>query len=126
MPSSKRSSAAGRLGKGMRTRRRSAAENSSRKRRSSRYNYVMTTLTPAKARTNLSGLLRKALRGADIGIVVDGRVVALRPVQVVAADYVESEYGLAPAQWRQSAVKLHEKAQRNIKAGKARRFKGSI
>jgi antitoxin (DNA-binding transcriptional repressor) of toxin-antitoxin stability system len=86
----------------------------------------MTTLTPAKARTNLSGLLRKALRGADIGIVVDGHVVALRPVQVVAADYVESEYGLTPSQWRQTAAKLHEKAKRNLKAGKSRRFKGSI
>jgi hypothetical protein len=32
----------------------------------------MLTLTPAAARGNLSELLRRALKGDDIGIVVDG------------------------------------------------------
>ena len=40
----------------------------------------MLTLTPTAARGNLSELLRRALRGDDIGIVVDGKIVALRPV----------------------------------------------
>jgi len=44
----------------------------------------MLTLTPTDARSNLSALLRKALKGEDIGIVVDGKIVALRPVEVEA------------------------------------------
>ena len=35
----------------------------------------MLTLTPTAARGNLSELLRRALKGDDIGIVVDGKIV---------------------------------------------------
>ena len=54
----------------------------------------MTTLTPTAARANLSNLLRRALKGDDIGIVFDGRIVALRPVAVESVDYAEREYGV--------------------------------
>ena len=86
----------------------------------------MTTLTPTAARANLTSFLRRALQGDDIGIVINGRVVALRPVHVVSADYVETEYGLSPAEWKNTAENLHEKAQQNLRSGRARKFKGDI
>ena len=57
-----------------------------------------TTLTPAKARTDLPRVLRRALKGDDIGIVMDGRIVALRPVPVESTDYAGREYGLTPVE----------------------------
>ena len=53
----------------------------------------MLTLTPTAARGNLSELLRRALKGDDIGIVVDGKIVALRPVAVESMDYAARKYG---------------------------------
>ena len=43
------------------------------------YDMSMLAFTPTAARGNLSELLRRALKGDDIGIVVDGKIVALRP-----------------------------------------------
>ena len=40
----------------------------------------MLTLTPTAARGNLSELLRRALKGDDIGIVVDGKIEKARKV----------------------------------------------
>ena len=54
----------------------------------------MTALTPPSARANLSALLRRALRGDDIGIVVDGKIIALCPVTVEDTDHVARELGL--------------------------------
>lgn len=86
----------------------------------------MTTLTPTAARANLTGFLRRALQGDDIGIIINGRVVALRPVNVVSADYVETEYGLSPEDWKHAARHLHEKAKKNLRSGSARQFRGDI
>lgn len=86
----------------------------------------MTTTTPTKARVNLSGLLKRALEGDDIGIVYNGQIVALRPVKVTSTDYMETEYGLSSEEWSRIARNLHAKAQENRKAGKARRFTGNI
>ena len=86
----------------------------------------MTTLTPTQARVNLSAVLRQALRGDDIGIVVRGQVVALRPVEVVSRDYAESEYGLTRAQMRRVGKKLITQAGREMRAGKSKTFHGDI
>jgi antitoxin (DNA-binding transcriptional repressor) of toxin-antitoxin stability system len=86
----------------------------------------MTTITPTQARVNLSSVLRRALKGDDIGIVVGGQVVALRPVEVLSRDYAEREYGLNRAQMKTVAKKLHAKAKKSRGAGKAKVFKGDI
>ena len=72
----------------------------------------MKTLTPAKASKNLSGLLSRAVRGEDIGILdlVSGQIVALRPVQVYSEDYAWTEYGLTPAQVSKVARNLKRRA----------------
>jgi antitoxin (DNA-binding transcriptional repressor) of toxin-antitoxin stability system len=56
----------------------------------------MKTLTITEGRGRLGYWLKKAAQGEDIGFVVDGRIVALRPVEVVSTDYALQEYGLTP------------------------------
>ncbi len=87
---------------------------------------MMTTTTPSQARVNLSGLLKRALAGDDVGIVYQGQIIALRPVKVSSTDYVEREYGLSAEEWSSAAKNLHAKAQKTRKAGQARRFTGNI
>jgi antitoxin (DNA-binding transcriptional repressor) of toxin-antitoxin stability system len=86
----------------------------------------MTTLTATEARTNLSALLQRALDGQDIGIIVKGRIIALRPVEVVSTDYIEKEYGLDSEEWDRAAKHLHEKGKKARASGKAKRFTGSL
>jgi antitoxin (DNA-binding transcriptional repressor) of toxin-antitoxin stability system len=86
----------------------------------------MTTLTPNRARSELPRLLRRALKGDDIGIVVDGRIVALRPVAVESMDYAEREYGLSAGEMETIETKLHGQIQKARKACKLREFSGDI
>ena len=46
----------------------------------------MKTLTITEGRGRLGYWLKKATQGEDIGFVVDGKVVALRPVEVHSAN----------------------------------------
>jgi antitoxin (DNA-binding transcriptional repressor) of toxin-antitoxin stability system len=86
----------------------------------------MTTLTPTHARANLSRLLSRALQGEDIGIVVQGKIVALRPVMVEATDYARREYGASAAELKGFEKRVHGKIQKKRKAGKLRDFQGDI
>lgn len=86
----------------------------------------MTTMTPARASTELPRLLRRALKGDDIGIVMDGRIVALRPVTVESTDYAQREYGLTPAEMETAEQKLHGQIQKDRKAGKLHEFTGDL
>ena len=86
----------------------------------------MLTLTPTAARGNLSNLLSRALRGDDIGIVVDGKIVALRPVAVESTDYAMREYGATPAELDQFATRTHDQIEKARQAGKLHDFKGDI
>ncbi len=47
----------------------------------------MTTLSPTRARANLTSLLKRAANGEDIGILHGDKVIALRPVTVHSDDY---------------------------------------
>lgn len=49
----------------------------------------MTTLTVTEARKNLSGWLRRAGAGEEIGIIDGNKIIALRPVTVTAIDFEE-------------------------------------
>ena len=86
----------------------------------------MLTLTPTTARGNLSKLLRRALKGDDIGIVVDGKIVALRPVQVESTDYAMREYGATPADLERFEHRIHGQIKTAHKAGKLHEFTGDI
>lgn len=75
----------------------------------------MRTTTITEARANLSSLLRRALAGEEIGIVCNGRIVALRPVGITATDYAFTEYGISGDEMRSIAANLHAKAKRAVK-----------
>jgi antitoxin (DNA-binding transcriptional repressor) of toxin-antitoxin stability system len=49
----------------------------------------MTTLTVTQARKNLTGWLRRAEAGEEIGIIDGNKIIALRPVTVTAIDFEE-------------------------------------
>jgi hypothetical protein len=54
----------------------------------------MKTLTITEGRGRLGYWLKKAVEGADVGFVFEGKIVALRPVEVYSGDYALQEYGL--------------------------------
>ena len=58
----------------------------------------MKTLSITEGRQNLGRWLKRALRGEDVGFLVDGQVVALRPVGVHSEDFVLQEYGISERQ----------------------------
>ncbi len=86
----------------------------------------MLTLTPTAARGNLSELLRRALKGDDIGIVVDGKIVALRPVEVESMDYAMREYGATAAELDQFEQRTHGQIEKARKEAKLHDFTGDI
>lgn len=86
----------------------------------------MKTLSVTEGRQNLGAWLKRALRGDDVGFVVDGRVVALRPVEVDSTDYVLQEYGVTEQQADRAykAVKADVHAAR--KSGQSKPFTGKL
>lgn len=86
----------------------------------------MLTVTPTAARGNLSQLLRQALKGDDIGIVVDGKIVALRPVTVESTDYAMREYGATAVELERFENRIHGKIKKAREEGKLHSFTGDI
>ncbi len=86
----------------------------------------MTTITPTGARANLSGLLRRALKGDDIGIVFDGKIIALRPVAVDSADYATREYAVTATELKAFEEGTHEKIKKERQTGRLHTFNGDI
>jgi antitoxin (DNA-binding transcriptional repressor) of toxin-antitoxin stability system len=86
----------------------------------------MITLTPTAARSNLSQLLRMALKGEDIGIVVDGKIVALRPVTVESTDYAQREYGVTGKELEAFEKRIHGRVKKARAEGKLRDFTGDL
>ena len=76
----------------------------------------MKTLTITEGRGRLGYWLKKATQGQDIGFVVDGQIVALRPVEVTSADYTLREYGLTPRE----AAKAEKRIAADIRAARSR------
>jgi hypothetical protein len=66
----------------------------------------MKTLTITEGRGRLGYWLKKAAQGEDIGFMFEGKVVALRPVQVFSADYALQEYGLSAAEMSASEKRI--------------------
>ncbi len=77
----------------------------------------MTTLTITQARKNLSGWLRRAEAGEEIGIIDGNHIVALRPVTVTAIDYMESEYGFSTPEAEQITSNILSDSIKAEKAG---------
>ena len=89
-----------------------------------RYNERMKTLTITEGRGRLGYWLKKAAQGEDIGFVFEGKVVALRPVEVVSTDYALQEYGLTPAEMAAAEKRIRSEIKTARKRGEVTRFTG--
>ncbi len=77
----------------------------------------MTTLSPTKARANLTSWLKAAAEGEDVGILYGEHVIALRPVTVESSDYALREYGATADDLRRAAAKAHDEIEKDRKGG---------
>jgi hypothetical protein len=84
----------------------------------------MKTLTITEGRGRLGYWLKKAAQGDDIGFVVEGKVVALRPVEVYSSDYAIQEYGLSERDIAVAEKRIGEETQAARARGEVTPFTG--
>lgn len=70
--------------------------------------------------------MKRALSGEDIGIVVDGRIIGLRPVTVISSDYALQEYGITEGQLAHATDFIEKDISKARKEGKLVEFKGNL
>jgi hypothetical protein len=85
----------------------------------------MKTLTITEGRGRLGYWLKKATQGHDIGFVVEGKIVALRPVEVVSTDYALQEYGLTPKEMGAAEKRIQAELKSERARGELTPFTGS-
>ncbi len=82
----------------------------------------MKTLAVTAASQKLGYWLKRALAGEDIGIVIDGGVIGLRPIEVISGDYALQEYGVSEEQLDRAADYVEREVKKARRAGKSIRF----
>jgi hypothetical protein len=85
----------------------------------------MKTLTITEGRGRLGYWLKKATEGEDIGFMFEGKIVALRPVEVVSTDYALQEYGLTPGEMAAAEKRIAAGLKTARKRGEVTPFAGS-
>jgi hypothetical protein len=86
----------------------------------------MKTLTVTAARQNLGNWLKRTLRGEDVGVMIDGAVVAFRPVKIYSEDYAEHEYGATGEELDQFADRVNKELGADRKAERLKPFTGKL
>ena len=86
----------------------------------------MTTLSPTQARVNLSSLLKRAAKGEDIGIVHNGKIIALRPVTVHSEDYALQEYGVTEKELDRFVKRMNRRIAQERKKGTIKKYSGDL
>lgn len=86
----------------------------------------MKTLSVTEGRQNLGAWLKRALHGEDVGFVVGGQVVALRPVAVHSEDYVLQEYGAGEAQAERAYRAVKAQVRKARASGRTKPFTGRL
>jgi hypothetical protein len=86
----------------------------------------MVTLSPTKARANLTSWLKAASQGEDIGILYGDRIIALRPVSVESVDYAFREYGVSMEDLDKAALAFGKEIDADRETGKLQRFDGKL
>jgi hypothetical protein len=86
----------------------------------------MKTLTVTAARQNLGAWLKRTLKGEDVGVMIDGEIVAFRPVKVYSEDYAEHEYGATSGALDRFAEKVNKELDADRKAGRLKPFTGKL
>ena len=85
----------------------------------------MKTLTITEGRGRLGYWLKKATEGQDIAFVVEGKIVALRPVEVTSADYALQEYGLTSREMEIAERRIASDLKASKSRGELTEFTGS-
>jgi hypothetical protein len=85
----------------------------------------MKTLTITEGRGRLGYWLKKAAEGQDIGFLVEGKIVALRPVEVTSADYALQEYGLKPVEIEKAEKRIASDLRAARSRGELTEFTGN-
>lgn len=85
----------------------------------------MKTLTITEGRGRLGHWLKMATQGADVGFVFEGKIVALRPVEVTSSDYALQEYGLTSTEIERAERKIGAEIKAAAKRGEMTRFTGA-
>jgi hypothetical protein len=86
----------------------------------------MKTLTVTAARQNLGAWLKKTLKGEDIGVMIDGAIVAFRPVKVYSEDYALQEYGVTDEELGHFVKSANRELDADRKAGRLKPFTGKL
>jgi hypothetical protein len=86
----------------------------------------MKTLTVTAARQNLGAWLKRTLRGEDVGVMLDGAIVAFRPVKIYSEDYAEHEYGTNRGELDKFATRMNKELDADGKAGRLKPFTGKL
>ena len=91
-----------------------------------RYSVFMKTLSVTDGRSKLGHWLKRAIAGDDIGFVVDGIVVGLRPVGVISEDYALREYGVTQDEADAAAARISKDIAAARRRGQVKRFTGKL
>jgi antitoxin (DNA-binding transcriptional repressor) of toxin-antitoxin stability system len=86
----------------------------------------MTMVSAAKARSNVTDLLKRAAAGEKIGIRYGKKVLVMKVAKPERNDYAWTEYGLTRKEMKVIARKLHEEGEKDRREGKSREYKGDI
>ena len=86
----------------------------------------MKTLTITEGRGRLGYWLKKAAQGEDVGFLFEGKVVALRPVEVVSTDYALQEYGLTEKEMAKAARQIKSSIAGELRNGTLKTFTGKL
>ena len=80
----------------------------------------MTKLSASEASRDLGGVLARALKGEEIGIECDGRIIALRPVEKF--EDATGEYGLNADEVKRAFDSVSREVEAERAAGKLRKL----
>ena len=86
----------------------------------------MKTLSVSAGRSKLGHWLKRAIAGEDIGIIVGGVVVALRPVGVISEDYALREYEVTQDEAEGAAARISREISAARKHRQVERFSGKL
>jgi hypothetical protein len=84
------------------------------------------TLSISHGRQRLGYWLKKALDGEDIGFAFEGKVVALRPVEIYSDDYALREYGATPEALERFAKRADKEIAKARAKGQVKPFTGKL
>ena len=86
----------------------------------------MKTLTVTAARQNLGAWLKRTLNGEDVGVMIDGSIVAFRPVKVYSEDYAAQEYSATPEELDEFVQRANQELDEDRRARRLKPFTGKL